>query len=320
MSSSAYSSRSKDFTTAGSRCWPALVRVSACGRRSTSGTPVRRSSAMTCRDRALWEINKAFAAAVKLPCLATPSKARSAFSGSQRRSMLLLCMATLPKRARPRGLVHRHTHPECSVAPRDPSFQCLFSMRVDNFSALRCCATMKVCSLDRPVPSMSARPLKSLPALSGHKIAAVSISHHRLPLAPAFNASWDTKPRLHFDATIVRVSTDTGLVGVGSGDRMLGFEGHESLFIGHDPLSLERHYRVLSNIDFHYGRCWPLDLALWDLAGKITGQPCWKRCGRAWAGSSSCWWTATRGGACRGTPKPPGASRMHSPWRASWSG
>jgi hypothetical protein len=51
---------------------------------------------------------------------------------------------------------------------------------------------MKVCGLDRPVPSMSARPLKSLPALSGHKIAAVSISHHRLPLAPAFNASWDT--------------------------------------------------------------------------------------------------------------------------------
>ena len=72
---------------------------------------------------------------------------------------------------------------------------------------------------------MNARPLKSMPALSGHKIAAVSISHHRLPLAPAFNASWDTKPRVYFDATIVRVSTDTGLVGVGSGDRMLGFEG-----------------------------------------------------------------------------------------------
>src|SRR6202140_4372006 len=112
-----------------------------------------------------------------------------------------------------------------------------------------------------------------------HQISAVSISHHRLPLAPAFNASWDTQPRVHFDATIVRVSTDTGLAGVGSGDRMLGFEGHESLFVGQDPLALERHYRVLSNLDFHYGRCWPLDLALWDLAGKITGQPCWKLIG-----------------------------------------
>ena len=125
---------------------------------------------------------------------------------------------------------------------------------------------------------MSARP-KSPPRASRHRIAAVAISHHRLPLTPAFNASWDTKPRVHFDATLVRVTTDTGLMGVGSGDRMLGFEGHESLFVGEDPLALERHFRVLSNIDFHYGRCWPLDLALWDLAGKILGQPCWKLLG-----------------------------------------
>src|ERR1700739_2586279 len=135
---------------------------------------------------------------------------------------------------------------------------------------------------------MSARP-----ANHSHSIAAVTVSHHRLPLSPPFNASWDTKPRVHFDATVVRVTTDTGLVGFGSGDRMLGFEGHEELFVGHDPLALERHYRVLSNIDFHYGRCWPLDLALWDLAGKILAQPCWKLLGglarrvRAYASSGT---------------------------------
>jgi L-alanine-DL-glutamate epimerase-like enolase superfamily enzyme len=134
------------------------------------------------------------------------------------------------------------------------------------------------------------------PALNGaaeHKIASISVSHHRLPLAPAFNASWDSKPRTHFDATVVRVVTDTGLTGIGSGDRMLGFEGHEELFVGRDPLALERHYRVLSNIDFHYGRCWPLDLALWDLAGKILAVPCWKLLGglseriRAYASSGT---------------------------------
>jgi L-alanine-DL-glutamate epimerase-like enolase superfamily enzyme len=125
------------------------------------------------------------------------------------------------------------------------------------------------------------------------RIAAVAISHHRLPLSPPFNASWDTKPRTQFDATVVRVTTDGGLTGVASGDRMLGFEGHESLFVGRDPLELERHYRVLSNIDFHYGRCWPLDLALWDLAGKILGQPCWRLLGglaqrvRAYASSGT---------------------------------
>ena len=74
---------------------------------------------------------------------------------------------------------------------------------------------------------------------------------------------------------------------------MLGFAGHEELFIGQDPLALERHFRVLSNIDFHYGRCWPLDLALWDLAGKILGAPCWKLLGgladrvRAYASSGT---------------------------------
>lgn len=111
------------------------------------------------------------------------------------------------------------------------------------------------------------------------KITGIEITHHRLPLDPPFHASWDSKPRVSFDATIVRVTTDEGFTGYGSGDTMTGFEGHERFFIGEDPMAIERHYRILSNIQFHYGRCWPLDLALWDLAGKITGQPVWKLLG-----------------------------------------
>jgi L-alanine-DL-glutamate epimerase-like enolase superfamily enzyme len=111
------------------------------------------------------------------------------------------------------------------------------------------------------------------------KIAAIEISHHRLPLEPPFHAAWDPQPRRHFDATIVRVRTDDGLVGIGSGDLMLGFVGHEPLFVGRDPLDLERHQRVLDNLSFHYGRCWPLDIALWDLAGKIRGEPCFRLLG-----------------------------------------
>ncbi|HSY07777.1 MAG TPA: mandelate racemase/muconate lactonizing enzyme family protein [Steroidobacteraceae bacterium] len=116
-------------------------------------------------------------------------------------------------------------------------------------------------------------------AASAHRIQSIDITHHRLAFNPPFKASWDSRPRVHLDATIVRVATDSGFVGYGSGDRMVGFAGHENLFIGEDPLAVERHYRVLSHIDFHYGRCWPLDLALWDLAGKIAGQPCWKLLG-----------------------------------------
>ena len=111
------------------------------------------------------------------------------------------------------------------------------------------------------------------------KITGIEITHHRLPLDPPFRPSWDFRPREKFDITIVRVKTDEGLEGIGSGDTMTGFAGHEHLFVGRDPLDIERHSRILDNIQFHYGRQWPLDLALWDLAGKIKGQPVWKLLG-----------------------------------------
>ncbi len=125
------------------------------------------------------------------------------------------------------------------------------------------------------------------------KITAIKVTQHRLAFDPPFRAAWDSSPRKHWDATIVRVETDEGVTGIGSGDLMLGFAGHEHLFVGRDPMEIERHYRTLSHLSFHYGRCWPLDLALWDLAGKITGQPCWKLLGglsdrvRAYASSGT---------------------------------
>ena len=104
------------------------------------------------------------------------------------------------------------------------------------------------------------------------------------PPSPAFRSAVPRElghaSRARFwDAAIVRVHTDLGVTGFGSGDMMLGFAGHEHLFVGQDALAIERHWRILNNISFHWGRCWPLDLALWDLAGKITGQPCWKLLG-----------------------------------------
>ena len=124
-------------------------------------------------------------------------------------------------------------------------------------------------------------------------ITGIGITTHRFHFEPPFNASWDSKPRTFWDAAIVRVHTDAGLTGIGSGDMMLGFAGYEHLFVGQDALAIERHWRILNNINFHWGRCWPLDIALWDLAGKITGQPCWKLLGglshsvRAYASSGT---------------------------------
>ncbi len=109
-------------------------------------------------------------------------------------------------------------------------------------------------------------------------IDSISIHHYRLPLDPPFKASWDPKPRTSHTATLVRVRAGA-FEGVGSGDAMLGLAGHEHLFIGHDPFDIERHVHILDNLQFMYGRMWPLEVALWDLMGKISGQPLWKLLG-----------------------------------------
>jgi D-galactarolactone cycloisomerase len=94
-----------------------------------------------------------------------------------------------------------------------------------------------------------------------------------VPLDPPFPAAWDPVPRTGFPVTIVRVETDEGVVGLGSGDTMDGFESFEHLFVGRDPLDIDHHVRVLETIDFHAARYWPLEAALWDIAGQVAGVP-----------------------------------------------
>jgi D-galactarolactone cycloisomerase len=109
-------------------------------------------------------------------------------------------------------------------------------------------------------------------------IDAIEVHHYRLPLDPPFSAAWDPTPRTSHASTLVRVRAGD-YEGVGSGGAMLGFAGHESLFLGQDPFAIQRHVQVLDNLQFHYGRMWPLEVALWDLMGQISGQPLWKLLG-----------------------------------------
>ena len=104
------------------------------------------------------------------------------------------------------------------------------------------------------------------------KIERVRLERRSIELDPPFDAAWDPVPRRSFEATIVLVETDEGLTGAGSGDTMDGFERYEHLFVGEDPLAIERHVAVLETITFHAGRYWPLEAALWDLAGKAAGK------------------------------------------------
>ena len=105
------------------------------------------------------------------------------------------------------------------------------------------------------------------------KITGIEIKRYVLPLDPPFRAAWDPSPRTSFTVTVVKVDTDAGISGIGTGGAMEGLAENTDLFIGHDPYEIDRHWRVLDNLDFHFGRCWPLDIALWDIMGKAENKP-----------------------------------------------
>ncbi|QFU94296.1 mandelate racemase/muconate lactonizing enzyme family protein [Amycolatopsis sp. YIM 10] len=105
------------------------------------------------------------------------------------------------------------------------------------------------------------------------KIVDITVDQLRLELDPPFAAAWDPVPRTAFDATVVRVHTDAGLTGIGSGDTMAGFDAYRHLFLGTDPLDISRHVRAIESANFHGAKYWPLEAALWDIIGKASGQP-----------------------------------------------
>lgn len=81
---------------------------------------------------------------------------------------------------------------------------------------------------------------------------------------------------------LIRVDTDSGLFGYGeagaSGPMARSrIEQFKQVLVGQDPLSIERHFLNMMSFMHPYMAHVPtisgIDLALWDLAGKITGQP-----------------------------------------------
>jgi D-galactarolactone cycloisomerase len=111
-------------------------------------------------------------------------------------------------------------------------------------------------------------------------IDRIDIYRYRLPLEPPFYAYWDPRPRTSFATTVVRVRAGD-YEGVGASDGAPGLAEQRSIFLGRDPLAIEQHVHLLDNLQFLYGRMWALEVALWDLAGQIKGQPLWKLLGGA---------------------------------------
>jgi L-alanine-DL-glutamate epimerase-like enolase superfamily enzyme len=115
-------------------------------------------------------------------------------------------------------------------------------------------------------------------AESDHRIDAIETRSYRCPFDPPFHAAWDPEPRKALDLHIVIVRSGD-YEGVAGGKRPLGLDEYRSLFIGRDPFEIERHVQILDNLQFHAGRMWSLEVALWDLMGKITNEPIWRMLG-----------------------------------------
>ena len=110
------------------------------------------------------------------------------------------------------------------------------------------------------------------------RIASIETRVYRCPLDPPFTAAWDPVPRTHQDATVVIVRSDDGVEGYASGDALPDRELLERLLVGRELDPTEIH-GVLETVDFHHGRNWTLEVAVWDLLGRAEGKPLWKLLG-----------------------------------------
>jgi L-alanine-DL-glutamate epimerase-like enolase superfamily enzyme len=81
---------------------------------------------------------------------------------------------------------------------------------------------------------------------------------------------------------LIKIETDAGLTGYGEAGSTgpmarARIETMKGLLVGQDPLAIERHFHNLTTLMHVYMAHIPtisgIDIALWDLAGKITGQP-----------------------------------------------
>jgi predicted outer membrane repeat protein len=113
----------------------------------------------------------------------------------------------------------------------------------------------------------------------------------------AFQVSWSPADKPSQRSAFVRVHTDAGLIGLGEASPMqggrasLGMIVHDiaPMLVGRDPLD----HAVLLDQAMHTlvklgpegaltGALAALDIALWDLKGKLTGLPVYKLIGGAW--------------------------------------
>jgi D-galactarolactone cycloisomerase len=106
------------------------------------------------------------------------------------------------------------------------------------------------------------------------RIAAVETRRYAFPIEPPLHVAWDPEPRTQQEATLVIVRSDDDGEGYASGDTLADREQLESLLRGVDPSQADVVHGICETVDFHGSRPWTVEVACWDLVGRVLDAPC----------------------------------------------
>ncbi len=94
-----------------------------------------------------------------------------------------------------------------------------------------------------------------------------------------FFPTWQVFPSASHRMTLVEITTDEGITGIGAGGVVTPQSTAAPLLIGQDPLEIERHVHLMRSVAYFMGRPWAVEVALWDIAGKAAGLPLYRLLG-----------------------------------------
>jgi D-galactarolactone cycloisomerase len=106
------------------------------------------------------------------------------------------------------------------------------------------------------------------------RISALETRRYEVPFEPPFHAAWDPEPRTKQRATVTIVHSDDGVAGYAGGDDLPDAELLERLLVGRDPRETAVVHELCDTVDFHGGRPWCAEVAVWDLVGRALDVPC----------------------------------------------